>query len=614
MLRLIKSKTLKNVADCCNTPAVRRFSLLSYVSKKKPNTTQVILSNLRHRQMSSLTKQSSDALLVAAGTGILVATCTAAYLFSNTEHVPDKKDHQQNAEEKSEVIGQMDIDSEEHSQDDDQAETAEVISFLPIQTPESVPYLIIGAGTAAHTACRAIKKNHKDAKILIIGEENVLPYMRPPLSKELWFNENPDVANSLVFKSWNGKERSIFFEDESYYAEPKDLTSNDDGGVAVVTGRRVSSIDAEEHSVTLNSGEKISYEKLLIATGGRPKNHPVFSKAGKNVSRRTTLFRNVSDFRQLDKKLKSFDSVVVVGGGFLGSELAYALAATAKRTKIKVMQIYGEDGNMAKILPRYLSEWTTRKVKEEGVDVVANRTITEACCRNNQVEIQLDNGDKVVADHVVVCVGIEPNIELASSAGLEVDPENGGFRVNAELEARSDIWVAGDASCFYDINLGRRRVEHHDHAVVSGRLAGENMTGAKKVYKHQSMFWSDLGPEVGYEAIGIVDSALPTVGVWAKATPADTPKAAAEATGESIPSEREEAVEQSPVASSTVTTSASEEEEFGKGVVFYMKEKKIVGVLLWNIFSLMPVARQIISDGKQHDDLNSVAKLFNIHQ
>merc|ERR1712241_1552552 len=81
---------------------------------------------------------------------------------------------------------------------------------------------------------------------------------------------------------------------------------------------------------------------------------------------------------------------------------------------------------------------------------------------------------------------------------------------------------------------GRRRVEHHDHAVVSGRLAGENMTGSGKAYHHQSMFWSDLGPEVGYEAIGIVDSSLPTVAVFAKATPKDSPKAVVEATGEQL--------------------------------------------------------------------------------
>ena len=93
--------------------------------------------------------------------------------------------------------------------------------------------------------------------------------------------------------------------------------------------------------------------------------------------------------------------------------------------------------------------------------------------------------------------------------------------MNAELEARSNVWVSGDAACFYDVKLGRRRIEHHDHAVISGRLAGENMTGAKKPYNHKSMFWSDLGPEIGLEAIGIIDSTLETVGVFAEASEAN---------------------------------------------------------------------------------------------
>lgn len=81
---------------------------------------------------------------------------------------------------------------------------------------------------------------------------------------------------------------------------------------------------------------------------------------------------------------------------------------------------------------------------------------------------------------MIVAVGVEANTELADSSDLEVDPVTGGYLVNAELEARSNLWVAGDAASFYDVRLGRRRIEHHDHAVISGRLAGENMTGAGK--------------------------------------------------------------------------------------------------------------------------------------
>lgn len=79
---------------------------------------------------------------------------------------------------------------------------------------------------------------------------------------------------------------------------------------------------------------------------------------------------------------------------------------------------------------------------------------------------------------MIVAVGAQPNTDLATTSNLETEPKTGGFLVNAELEARSNLWVAGDAACFYDVKLGRRRVEHHDHAVTSGRLAGENMTGA----------------------------------------------------------------------------------------------------------------------------------------
>ncbi len=231
----------------------------------------------------------------------------------------------------------------------------------------------------------------------------------------------------------------------------------------------------------------------------------------------------------------------------------------------------------------------------------------------NQLNLQLNNGEKLKTDYVVVAVGIEPNTELAETSNLEVDDSFGGFRVNAELEARTNLWVAGDASCFYDAKLGRRRVEHHDHAVVSGRLAGENMTGARKPYWHQSMFWSDLGPDVGYEAIGIVDSSLPTVGVFAKATEKDTPKAAVEETDEGIRSETEP--KEVSVKSNTQSVPRPPEpgDDFGKGIVFYLRNNIVVGIVLWNVFSRMHIARRIINEGKAYDDLNEVAKLFNLH-
>lgn len=585
-------------------------------SHLKPTT--LVRSGCRYS--SSITSGNNDKIYLGTGVGILTVSGALVYsLF--TSPLPQSnvqyKDFSKTEVAEEPVISKPNeietiVDTEEIKEIiQDSSEVGEVekveepqILIKDLKLPSEVPYLIIGAGTAAHSACRAIQKREPNAKILIIGNEDVLPYMRPPLSKELWFNPDEN-SESLSYKAWNGKERSVFFEDSSYYTSIDDLESK--GGVSVVTGKNVTSIDALGHSITLENGQKIKYAKLLIATGGKPKQHPAFKNINKE-NEHITMFRDVNDLKKLKRLLRHQKDILIVGGGFLGSELACALSTYGKQTGINVTQIYNEDGNMAKVLPKYLSEWTTKKVNKEGVLTMPNRSIQTVNC-GEKVEVTLDNNEKLIADHVIVCVGLEPSTELSVSSGLEVDKDHGGFRVNSELEARSDIWVAGDAACFYDISLGRRRVEHHDHAVVSGKLAGENMTGAKKSYHHQSMFWSDLGPEVGYEAIGIVDSSLPTVGVWAKATLKDNPKVASEESGENIRSDA-----QSPdVTVEAETISQQAGDDFGKGVVFYMKEKKIVGVLLWNIFGHMPVARKLISDSHDHEDLNAVAKLFHLH-
>jgi len=164
---------------------------------------------------------------------------------------------------------------------------------------------------------------------------------------------------------------------------------------------------------------------------------------------------------------------------------------------------------------------------------------------------------------------------------------------------------AGDVSSYHDIALGRRRVEHHDHAVVSGRAAGENMAGARKPYTHQSMFWSDLGPHIGYEAVGILDSRLTTVGIWAKAKPKE---------GEAVPTGTalEGAAADAPAVPTEGPATVSEQ-DYGRGAVFYLRNKRVVGVLMWNLFDRVPTARQIIKEGKVYEDFNELAKLMRVH-
>ncbi|XP_003396215.1 apoptosis-inducing factor 1, mitochondrial [Bombus terrestris] len=494
--------------------------------------------------------------------------------------------------------------------------------------PSEIPYLLIGGGTAAFSAFRSIKSRDPRAKVLVITEEGDLPYMRPPLSKELWYNRDRKISAQLLFKQWNGAQRSIFYEPPEFYSDITNLSQSDKGGVAVATGWKVTKIDVPNKTVMLDDGYEIKYDKCLIATGASPKNLPVFESMQDELKDKIVTFRTKEDFLDLEDAVHSpkYKNTVIIGGGFLGSELACSLARNLPENR-KVYQIYKEKFIMDQVLPQYLSEWATKKAMLEGVNCIANSEVEDYSYKGGQLSLVLSDNRVIDADQVIVAVGVEPNTDLAKASHLETDPEIGGFLVNAELEARSNLWVAGDAACFYDIRLGRRRVEHHDHAVISGRLAGENMTGARKPYLHQSMFWSDLGPEVGYEAIGIVDSSLPTVGVFVETTKSDASITSVNSSNEITQSSDTKKLNSTQIQSSLEETDKSkcsdnskislEEpkkyDDFGKGVVFYLRDDIVVGIVLWNIFNRMSIARQVLARGTKYDDLNEVAKLFTIH-
>ncbi|XP_031636825.1 apoptosis-inducing factor 1, mitochondrial-like [Contarinia nasturtii] len=494
------------------------------------------------------------------------------------------------------------------------------VPLTAAEIPKDVPYLLIGGGTASFAAFRAIKSMDPKAKIIVLSDEIETPYMRPPLSKELWLadealngmkdgksgktkpnNGNQGDTEPLKFKQWNGIERSLYYEPNDFYTHPTKLMELDNGGVAIVRGYTVKKIDVENRIAILTDGTEIKYGKCLIATGSSPKNLPVFESAPSKIKERISLFKTIEDYGSLKKYVDQSKSVAIIGGGFLGSELACALAKYGENKNLKVHQVFHEKGNMGKVLPEFLSEWTTERVREEGVDVIPNTEVEKVDLVNNEVKLTLKNGQTIACDHVVVAVGSEPNTTLGEESGLEIETTHGGYLVNAELAARNNLYVAGDAACFYDQRLGRRRVEHHDHAVVSGRLAGENMAGEHKPYKHQSMFWSDLGPQVGYEALGIIDSTLPTVSVFVKKSPETSAGNAEDSKSTVTPSVQ------------AADSANNSKDDFSKGVVFYMRDEKIVGIVLWNVFNRINTARAVLSQDKKYEDLNEVAKLFDIH-
>ena len=304
--------------------------------------------------------------------------------------------------------------------------------------------------------------------------------MRPPLSKEIWFDAQLGLEKAR-FKQWNGAERSLYYEPEDFYMSAEKLNDSKNGGVSVIRGYSVTKLNVNEQKVLLDDGTELTYDKCLIATGSSPKTVDVFDRAPINVRERIHSFKSIKDFEAVKDSVEKSKSIAVIGNGFLGSEIACALAHYGKNGRLKVYQLFAENGNMAKVLPDYLSKWTTERIREVGVDILPNSQITDAeSYEGNQIKLKLTNGTSVIVDHVIQAVGSKPNVTLAQDATLEVDPILGGLVVNAELEARSNLYAAGDVACFYDPKLGRRRVEHHDHAVVSGRLAGENMVGLSK--------------------------------------------------------------------------------------------------------------------------------------
>lgn len=211
-----------------------------------------------------------------------------------------------------------------------------------MEIPKEVPYLLIGGGTASFAAFRAIKSHDPKAKIMVLSNEIETPYMRPPLSKELWLADehpngngtkakakiNPSQSDTeaLTFKQWNGVERSLYYEPNDFYTHPTKLLDEPNGGVAIVRGYTVKKVDVENRTAILTDGTEIKYRECLIATGSSPKNLPIFEKASPKLKEHVSLFKTIADYAVLKKYVDQSKSVAIVGGGFLGSELACALA------------------------------------------------------------------------------------------------------------------------------------------------------------------------------------------------------------------------------------------------------------------------------------------------
>lgn len=238
----------------------------------------------------------------------------------------------------------------------------------------------------------------------MLSEENRNPYMRPPLSKELWYSaKEMQLTEDYRFKQWTGAERSLYFEPEEFFVDPTKLIENEKGGIAVAQGFKVKKIDPIKQIVTLTDGYEISYDQCLIATGCRPKMLPVFANAPPSVRDKVMVYRTPDDFERLKRYVDAKKKVAIIGNGFIGSELACSLAKyTEDQGKGNIYQIFPESANMSKVLPDYLSKWTMKKVESQGVCVLPNASVKNATRDQDSLKLTLSTGETITTDVVSV--------------------------------------------------------------------------------------------------------------------------------------------------------------------------------------------------------------------
>src|SRR5262245_17515494 len=370
-------------------------------------------------------------------------------------------------------------------------------------------YLIVGGGLAGDAATRGIRELDADGSIGLISAEPDAPYMRPNLSKGLW-------KGRPIEKIWRKTE------------ERAELN----------LGRKVTQVDPRKKTVQDDKGDEYTYEKLLFATGGSPKHLPL-------EAHEIIYYRNFEDYQRLRGMADAKEHFVVIGGSFIGSEIAAALTMVGK----KVTMVFPGEAISENIFPTDLANFINDYYRGKGVELLTGDSVASVQREGDRLIVRTGSGRAIETDGVVAGIGIRPNLELAQGAGLKVED---GIVVNERLETSlPDIYAAGDAANFFHTALQKRtRVEHEDNAVHMGKLAGRNMAGASDTYTHTPMFYSDLF-ELGYEAVGDMSSKMKTVSDW-------------------------------------------QEEPFKKGVVYYMDDGRVRGVLLWNVWKQVDNARALM--------------------
>lgn len=374
-------------------------------------------------------------------------------------------------------------------------------------------YLIVGAGMAADAAAKAIREVDGSANVGIVGAESSAPYQRPPLSKALWKDDKSPADIDLATA---------------------------ESGATLHLGRRIEALDRVAHVARDDRGDSYRYRRLLLATGATSRRLPL--EGGERIIH----FRTLADYQALRGFAQPGAVIAVIGGGFIGCELAASLAALG----CKVTVLFPGKALGAGRYPDGLANYLNEYYRSHGVEVRSGVQVAGSNPTEDGVELRLSDGSVLRAEAAVAGIGVTPNTGLAEQAGLAVD---NGIVVDTHLRSTDpDIWAAGDVANFYSSALDRRlRVEHEDAAVSMGRLAGRVMAGVAGEYSALPFFYSDLF-DLGYEAVGLLDTRLDVVEDW--------------------------------------------KEPHREGVVYYLEAGRVRGVLLWNVWDQVDAARELIAE------------------